>query len=70
MIYVLYFHLYRGAGKSLARSGRKQAPATKLYRKPTPPKKNQKVYRPIGSNYLRVGRKMATFQLFFSVGSG
>ena len=77
----------RGAGKSLARPGRKEATATKLgiystysprnsihflarcsnFCKP-PKKKNQKVVRPTRSlrqQYLRVGEKMATFQLFF-----
>jgi len=58
--------MYRGADKSLARPGRKQATATELLQ-PT-----QKKFRslsvqpgPRGSNDLRVGQKMATFQLFF-----
>ena len=66
---------YRGAGKSLARPGRKQATATKLYLMQATQKK--KKFRRLsvqpglrGSNDVRVGRKMLTFQLFFSVGSG
>jgi len=79
----------RGAYKSLARPGRKQATATKLgiysthstrssihflarYSNFCRPLKNK--FRRLsvqpglrGSNDLRVGRKMATFQLFFSV---
>ena len=65
--------LYRGAGKSLARPGWKQATGTKLKLLQA----TQKQFRRLsvqpclrGSNDLRVGRKMATFQLFFSVGSG
>ena len=58
--------LYRGADKSLIRPGRKQATPTKLiFCKPLKKKKNQKVVR---SNDPRVGRKMATFQLFFQSG--
>jgi len=62
---------YRGADKSLAQPGRKQATATKLYLLQA----TQKNFRNLsvqpglrGSNYLRVGRKMATFQLFFQSG--
>ena len=62
--------LYRGADKSLARAGRKQATATKLQLLQA----TQKQFRKLsvqpgllrGSNDLRVGRKMANFQLFFS----
>ena len=39
---------YRGVDKSLARPGRKQATATKLFYKPLK-KKNQKVVRPTKS---------------------
>ena len=60
--------VYRGAGKSLARPGRKQATATKLQLLQA----NQKKIRNLsvqsglrGSNDLRIGRKMANFQLFF-----
>jgi hypothetical protein len=59
---------YRGADKSLPRPGRKQATATKL----SLLQATQKQFRRLsaqpgnsGSNDLRVGRKMATFQLFF-----
>ena len=78
----------RGADKSLARPGRKQATATKLgiyttyfprstlhflthcsnFCKPLKKKKFRRLsVQPglHGSNDLRVGRKMATFQLFF-----
>jgi len=58
----------RGAGKSLARPGSKPATATKLKILQA----TQKQFRrfsvqpgPRGSNDLRVGRKMATCQLFF-----
>ena len=54
----------RGADKSLARAVRKQATATK------PLQATQKQFRNLsvqpglcGNNDLRVGRKMATFQL-------
>jgi len=79
----------RGADKSLARLGRKQATTTKLgiYSTYSPRssihflarcfnfcKPLQKKFRTLsvqpgfrGSNDLRVGRKMATFQLLFSV---
>ena len=64
-------NIYRVADKSLARTGRKQATATKLLQA------TQKKFRmlsvqpgPRGSKDLRVGRKMATFQLFFSVWPG
>jgi len=60
---------YRGADKSLARLGRKQATATNLKLLQA----TQKNFRTLsvrtglrGSNDLRVGRKMATFQFFFS----
>ena len=60
-----------GADKSLARSGRKQATATKLELLQA----TQKQFRRLsiqpglhGSNDLRVGQKMATFQLFFQSG--
>ena len=59
---------YRGADKSLARPGKKQATATKLWLF----QDTQKIFRKLsvqpgirGSNDLRVRRKMATFQLFF-----
>ena len=62
---------YRGAYKSLARPGRKQATATKLKLLQA----TQKQFRGLsvqpgfrGSNDLRVGRKIATFQMFFLVG--
>ena len=61
-------YLYRGANKSLARPERKQATATKLWLLQA----TQKQFRMLsiqpglrGSNDLHVGRKMATFQLFF-----
>ena len=76
-----------GAGKSLARPGRKQATATKLgiystysprssihflahcsnFCKPLKKKIRRLSVQPglCGSNDLHVGRKMATFQLFF-----
>ena len=58
---------YRGVDKSLARPGRKQATATKLFYKPLKKKKIRRLYvQPSlrGSNDLRVGRKMVIFQLF------
>ena len=61
---------YRGADKSLARPGRKQATATKFQLLQATQKK-KKIRRLSvqpslrGSNELSVGRKMATFQLFF-----
>ena len=64
--------MYRGADKSLARPGRKQATATKLTFASHSKKKQfinlsgQPGLRD-GSD-LRVGRKMATFQLFFQSG--
>ena len=65
--------LNRGADKSLARPGRKQATVTKLLLLQA----TQKQFRKLsvqpglrGSNDLRVGRKMATFELFFSLSSG
>jgi len=62
--------VYRGADKSLARPGRKQATATKLNFS-SHSKTIQLVVRPTGlrgSSDLRVGRKVATFQLFFHAG--
>ena len=82
------FHvlIWRGADKSLARSGRKQATATKLGIYSTYSPRNsiklaycsifckplKKKFRRLSvqpglrdSNDLRVGRKIATFQLFF-----
>jgi len=78
---------YRGADKSLARTGGKQATATKLgiysthsprssihflarrsnFCKPLTKKFRRLSVQPglRGSNDLRVGRKMATFELFF-----
>jgi len=60
---------YRSAGKSLARPGRKQVTTINLYLMQATQKK---IFRRLsvqpglrGSNDLRVGRKMATFQLFF-----
>jgi hypothetical protein len=65
-IYATWRCTYRGADKSLARPGRKQATATKFLQA------TQKQFRKLsvwpglrGSNDLRVGRKMATSQLFF-----
>jgi hypothetical protein len=62
---------YRGAHKSLVRPGRKQATATKLLTFANHSKK----FRILsvqpglrGSNDLRDGRKMATFQLLFQSG--
>jgi len=59
--------LYRDADKFLVRPGRKQATATELLLQAI-----QKQFRRLsvqpglrGSNDLRVGRKLATFQLFF-----
>ena len=60
---------YRGADKSIAQPGRKQATAIKLL---TFASHSKKKFRRLsvqpglrGSNDLRVGRKMANFQLFF-----
>jgi len=63
---------YRGADKSLPRPGRKQAKAIKLTFA-SHSKKNSDVCPSVqpdlrGRNDLRVGRKMATFQLFFQTG--
>ena len=56
----------RGADKSLARPGRKQATATKLLQATQKKIRSLSVQPGLrGSNDLRVGRKMATFQLFF-----
>ena len=70
---VIFGGFYWVADKSLARPGRKQATATKLQLLHA----TQKQFRRFsvqpglrGSNDLRVGRKMATFKFFFSVGSG
>ena len=61
--------IYRGADKSLARPGRKQATATKLLQATRKQFRNLSVQPGLrGSNDLRVGRKMATFQLFFQSG--
>ena len=71
--FLMYFEcnkmeIYRGADKSLARPGRKQATATKLSLfQATQKKKLRNLSRQPGlrgSNDLHVGRKMATFQLF------
>ena len=62
---------YRGAGKSLARPGRKQASdKTHNFCKPLKKKISRVSVQPglRGSNDLRVGRKMATFQLCFHSG--
>ena len=61
----------RGADKSLARPGRKQAAATTLiFCKPLKNNTERLSVQPDlrSSNDLRVGRKMATFQLFFQSG--
>jgi predicted secreted acid phosphatase len=63
--------IYRGADKSLARPGRKQATATKLWLLQATQKQSRRLSVQPGlrrSNDLRVGRKMATFQLFFQSG--
>ena len=61
--------MYRGADKSLAGPGKKQATATKLLLLQATQKKFRRLsaqpdFR--GSNDLHVGRKIATFQWFFS----
>ena len=65
---------YRGADKSLARPGRKTSygDQTLTFASHSKKKFGKLTVQPGlgGSNDLRVGRKMATFQLFFSVGSG
>ena len=64
-------HIYRGADKSLARWGRKHATATKILSFASHSKKfgSLSVQPGLhGSNDLRVGRKMATFQLLFQSG--
>ena len=61
--------IYGGADKSLARPGRKQATATKFFCNPLKKKKFVRLsVQPglRGSNDIRVGRKMAPFQLFQS----
>ena len=57
--------IYRGADKSLARPGRKQATATKLYILQATEKQFKRLSVRPG---VRVGRKMTTFQLFFQSG--
>ena len=62
---------YRAADKSLARPCRKQATATKFQLLQAIQKKFRRLsVQPglRGSNDLRVGRKMATFQSFFQSG--
>ena len=62
---------YRGADKSLARKGRIQATATKFCLLQATQKKFRKLsVQPglRGSNDLRDGRKMVTFQLFLQSG--
>jgi hypothetical protein len=66
-----FLEMYRGADKSLARPGRKQATATKLWLLQATQTKFRKLsVQPDlrGSNDLCVGRKMATFQLLFQSG--
>jgi hypothetical protein len=61
--------LYRGADKSLARPGRKQATATELLQATEKQFQRLSVQPGLrGSNDLRVGRKTTTFQLFFQSG--
>jgi len=62
--------MYRGADKSLARPGRKQATATKLYLLQATQKqfRRSSVQPGIRGSNGRVGRKMATLQLFFQSG--
>jgi hypothetical protein len=60
-----FIGIYRGADKSLGRPGKKQATVTKLLQ--ATQKKFRRLFvqpRYRGSNDLRVGRKMATFQLY------
>ena len=60
--------MYRGADNSLARPGRKQATVTKLQLLQATQKQFRRLSVQPGlrsSNDLRVGRKMATFQLVF-----
>ena len=62
---------YRGADKSLVRPGRKQATATQLQLLQATQKKFRRLsIQPglHGSSDICVGRKMATFQLFFRSG--
>jgi len=64
-------HVYRGADKSLARPGKKQATATKLELLQATQRKFRSLSVQPGlrsSNDLRVRLKMATFQLFFQSG--
>jgi len=59
---------YQGVDKSLAWSGKKEATATKLQLLQATQKQIRRLsVQPglRGSNDLRFGRKMATFQLFF-----
>ena len=63
--------MYRCADKSLARPGRNQTTATKLQLfQATQTKFRTLSVQPglRGSNDIRAGRKMATFQLFFQSG--
>ena len=65
--------MYRGADKSLARLGRKQATATKLRLLQITQNKFRKLSvqpRLRGSNDLRVGQKNGELSIVFSVGSG
>jgi len=66
----IIYNVYRGAEKSLAPPGRKQATATKLWLLPFTKKfRRLSVQSGLrGSNDLRVGRKMGAFQLFFQSG--
>jgi hypothetical protein len=63
--------MYRGADKSLVRPERKQDTPTKLWLLQASQNKFRKLsVQPAlrGSNDIRVGWKMATFQLFFQSG--
>ena len=62
--------VFRGADKSLTRSGSKQATATNSHFCNPLKKFRMLSVQPglRGSNDLRVGRKMATFQSFFQPG--
>ena len=66
------YPIFRGADKSLARPERKQATATKLSLLQATQKKKFSILSVQpglrGSNDLRIGRKLATFQLFFQSG--
>ena len=68
---VIIADMYRGADNSLPRPGRKQATATKIKLLQATQKQLRKLSVQPGlrsSNDLRVGRKMANFQLFFQSG--